>query len=209
MNKLFIIGLPRTGTTSVSFALLEHGFKVAHTAFTERTFELANVFSDTPCYCDFRQLDRLFPQSKFIYLDRAIEAWIPSIQMLLTKMQKNLSAEGHFNPIMKRCFNTTFELLTAAEPLSKSHLSHCYQQHHLQIFDYFAERDDFLSLDVSQPASLSTLLAFLDIETPDRLDFPHLNAGRMVTTWKDVKHPNKVNSNASGPNRRKFFEYNK
>ena len=112
MNKLFIIGLPRTGTTSVRVALLDSGFKVAHTAFTQRTFELAEVFSDTPCYCDYRQLDRLFPNSKFVYLDRDIELWIPSVQMLLTKMQNNLSTEGHFNPIIKRCFNQTFELRT-------------------------------------------------------------------------------------------------
>ncbi|HCE50996.1 MAG TPA: sulfotransferase family protein, partial [Shewanella baltica] len=33
-QKVFIIGLPRTGTTSVSVALLEQGLKVAHMAFT-------------------------------------------------------------------------------------------------------------------------------------------------------------------------------
>ena len=209
MNKLFIIGLPRTGTTSVSVALLDSGFKVAHTAFTQRTFELAEVFSDTPCYCDYRQLDRLFPNSKFVYLDRDIELWIPSVQMLLTKMQNNLSTEGHFNPIMKRCFNQTFELRTTNEPLSADHLSHCYKQHQGQVFEYFTERGDFLSLDVSKPGSLSSLLNFLGLENTDQLNFPHVNAGRMVTTWKDIKHPNKVNSNASGPNRRQFFAYAK
>ncbi|TDR20715.1 sulfotransferase [Marinicella litoralis] len=207
MNKLFIIGLPRTGTTSVSLALLDHHFKVAHTAFTKRTFELADVFSDTPCYCDYQQLDTLFPNSKFIYLDRAVESWIPSIQMLLGKMQKNLSDKGHFNPIMKRCFNQTFELLTTDQPLHGAHLKHCYQGHQQQVFNYFSARDDFLNLDVSCQGSLSTLLQFLGIDCHEGLDFPHVNAGRMVTTWKDIKHPNKVNSNAVGSERRKFFDY--
>jgi hypothetical protein len=209
MNKLIIIGLPRTGTTSVSMALLEHGFKVAHTAFTKRTFELAEVFSDTPCFCDYPELDQLFPDSKFVYLDRAIELWIPSMQMLLTKMQKNLGAEGYFNPIMKRCFHDTFELLNSDEPLSVQHLSHCYQQHQQQVFGYFTNRDDFLSIDVSDSGSLSVLLNFLGIEADKNLDFPHVNAGRMVTTWKDIKHPNKINSNTSGPERRKFLDYPK
>ncbi|RYE30840.1 MAG: sulfotransferase family protein, partial [Sphingobacteriales bacterium] len=31
MKKIFIIGLPRTGTTSISVALLNYGLKVAHT----------------------------------------------------------------------------------------------------------------------------------------------------------------------------------
>ncbi len=209
MHKLFIIGLPRTGTTSVSVALLEQGFKVAHTAFTQRTFELAQVFSDTPCYCDYAHLDALFPGAQFVYLDRAIDAWVPSMQMLLSKMQNNLSAKGHFNPIMKRCFNQTFELLTADDPLSARHLSHCYRQHQQQVYAYFTGRNDFLSIDVSEPGCLSTLLNFLGKNTPTKLDFPHLNAGRMVTTWKDIKHPNKVSSNASGPKRRQFFDYAK
>ncbi|WP_320819085.1 sulfotransferase, partial [Thalassolituus sp.] len=41
MSKIFIIGLPRTGTTSISVALLELGFLVAHTAFTKKAFEVA------------------------------------------------------------------------------------------------------------------------------------------------------------------------
>jgi len=207
MNKLFIIGLPRTGTTSVSMALLEQGFKVAHTAFTKRTFELAEVFSDTPCFCDYPQLDALFPNSKFVYLNRNIDLWIASIRMLLTKMQKNLRPEGHFNPIMKRCFNTTFELLTTDHPLHSDHLRHCYQQHQRQVYAYFSARDDFLATDVSSPKGLTNLLDFLGISNNDNLDFPHLNAGRMVTTWKDIKHPNKINSNAVGTERRKFFDY--
>ncbi len=209
MNKLFIIGLPRTGTTSVSAALMEYGFMVAHTAFTKHTFELADVFSDTPCYSDYPQLDKLFPGSKFVYLDRKSKNWLPSIQMLLTKMQKNLSSDGHFNPIMKRCFNTTFELLTTDEPLTFEHLAHCYQQHQQQVLSYFTGSKDFLSIDVSQANSLSKLLRFIDIEIKEQDSFPHLNAGRMVTTWKDIKHPNKVNSNAFGPERRKFFDYGK
>lgn len=207
MNKRFIIGLPRTGTTSTSVALLEHGFKVAHTAFTQQTFALAEVFSDTPCYCDYRQLDRLFPNSKFVYLDRALELWIPSIQMLLTKMQQNLKPQGHFNPIMKRCFNDTFALNETDEYLSAKHLSHCYQKHQQQVFEYFDNNADFLSVNVSEPGSLSSLLNFLDVEAASNLDFPHINAGRMVTSWKDIKHPNKINSNASGPARRKFLDY--
>ncbi len=207
MNKLFIIGLPRTGTTSISVALLNLNFKVAHTAFTKRTFELAQVFSDTPCFCDYVQLDRLFPGSKFIYLNRDIETWIPSIQMLLSKMSKNLGPDGHFNPIMKRCFNDTFELLKTDHPHKPEHLSHCYQQHQQQVCNYFDGRNDCLMIDISQPTSYPTMLDFLGLNVTKEKQFPHINAGKMVTSWKDIKHPNKVSSNASGKERRKFLEY--
>ena len=89
MNKLFIIGLPRTGTTSLSVALLDYSFKVAHPAYTKRAFELADVISDAPTFCDFRQLDGLFPGSKFVYLERSLALWVPSMRMLLNKISQS------------------------------------------------------------------------------------------------------------------------
>jgi hypothetical protein len=80
-NKVFIIGLPRTGTTSVSVALLEQGLTVAHQAFTKQAFMLADAVSDAPCFSDYQQLDKLFPNAKFVYLDRPLDKWLPSIQL--------------------------------------------------------------------------------------------------------------------------------
>jgi len=208
MNKLFIIGLPRTGTTSVSVALLQHGFKVAHTAYTKRAFELADIISDAPCFSDYRQLDRIFPDSRFVYLERSLETWVPSIQLLLKKMQNNLDQEtGHFNPVLKRSFNETFSLLTTTAPFSKRHLETCYQSHHNAVSEYFSKRSDFLEINISQKDSLNTLLKFLDIAPSTTGRFPHLNIGKQVDSWKEFKHPNKVNANAAGKEHRKFFDY--
>jgi hypothetical protein len=111
MNKLFIIGLPRTGTTSISIALLDYNFKVAHTAYTQHAFQRADVLSDSPCFCDYKELDKLFPDSKFVYLDRSLADLITSIQMLLKKMYTNLEPKtGIFNPVLKRSFNEAFSL---------------------------------------------------------------------------------------------------
>lgn len=212
MNKIFIIGLPRTGTTSISVALLDYGFNVAHTAYTKRAFELADVISDSPCFCDYAQLDKLFPGSKFVYLERELALWVPSMQMLINKMQVNLELKsGIFNPVLKRTFNDIFKLSTTAFPDDKAHLEKCYQQHKQQVLTYFANRDDLVCIDVSKPNSLGELLSFIGVSTAPALDselnFPHLNVGRKVACWKEHKHPNKVNSNAAGIEHRKFFDY--
>jgi len=212
MNKLFIIGLPRTGTTSVSVALLEHGFNVAHTAFTKRAFELADVISDAPCFSDYQQLDLLFPKSRYVYLDRPIEKWVPSMQMLLRKMQEPLDIKtGVFNPVLKRSFNEIFKLSSAKDPFDSQHLATCYQTHKEEVLKYFSTRDDFLSIEISQSGSLGTLLSFLDISieglTITNTDFPKLNIGKQVDSWKAFKHPNKVNPNSAGREHRKFFDY--
>ncbi|HEY0894084.1 MAG TPA: sulfotransferase [Cellvibrio sp.] len=208
MNKLFIIGLPRTGTTSISVALLDYGFKVAHTAYTKRAFELADVISDAPCFADYKELDKLFPESKFVYLDRALERWVPSMQMLLNKMLPELAPKsGYLNPVLKRCINTTFAPLTTENPLDRQHLENCYRAHQHEVFRYFSTRDDLLTLDISQQDSLQRLLGFLGIESGSANSFPHLNIGKQVDNWKEFKHPNKINSLSAGKEHRKFFDY--
>jgi hypothetical protein len=208
MNKLFIIGLPRTGTTSISVALLDYGFKVAHTAYTKRAFELADVISDAPCFCDYQQLDQLFPNSKFVYLDRPLERWIPSMQMLLNKMLPELAPKsGYLNIVLKRSMNNTFKLTTTADPLDYNHLADCYLSHQQQVFRYFSGRDDFLSIDISDQSSLKKLLSFLGIDTREESHFPHMNSGKQVDNWKEYKHPNKINSLSAGKDHRQFFDY--
>jgi hypothetical protein len=206
MNKLFIIGLPRTGTTSISVALLEH-FKVSHTGYTKRAFELADVISDCPCFSDYQQLDRLFPESKFVYLQRSLEQWLPSMQMLLNKMLPSLKSETYVNPILKRSFDQTFDLNNVASPLEKSHLTTCYQRHEQGVIDFFQGRDNILNIDINQADSLSLLLDFLNLQHSGDEQFPHLNKGKLVDNWKDIKHLHKINPNTAGREGRKFFDY--
>ena len=126
---------------------------------------------------------------------------------LLQKMATNLGPSGHFNPIIKRCFTDTFELNQATDPLSDEHLMRCYERHQQQVAAYFACRKDCLTLDVSQPGGLSVLLNFLGKSNSENLDFPHLNANHKVSAWRNIKHPNKLNSSASGPNKRRYFDF--
>ncbi|WP_119978638.1 sulfotransferase [Shewanella algidipiscicola] len=222
--KIFIIGLPRTGTTSVSVALLEQGFKVAHQAFTKQAFELADVVSDAPCFSDYRQLHQLYPNAKFIYLERALDAWVPSMQMLLSRMLVHLDDKtGRFHPILKRSFNHSFAINRVDDPMCAMHLVDCYHNHKKQVFDYFSEQANFISIDISDADSLAKLMTFLSVEPLNgalscdlkpsshsnlpHLNFPHLNKGRNVASWDEYKHPNKISANAVGPDKRKFFSY--
>ena len=206
INKIFIIGLPRTGTTSISTALLNYGFKVAHTAYTKRAFELADAISDAPCFCDYKELDKLFPNSKFVYLERSPKDWVPSIQMLIKKMLVELEPGGYLHPVLKRSFSTTFKL--SVNNLSDEHFQECYLAHQQSIDKYFANRkNDLLKINISEQGSLQKLQSFLNICGNATESFPHLNVGKQVDNWKQLKHPNKINSLAAGKDHRKFFDY--
>ncbi len=192
----------------MSVALLGYGFKVAHTAYTKRAFELADVVSDAPCFCDYQQLDVLFPGSKFVYLERALELWVPSMQMLLKKMLAQLDFKtGYLNPVLKRCFNDTFALSVAEQPLSKQHLEDCYRKHRQGVINYFNQRENLLTINISQKNSLTSLLHFLNITDECINDFPKLNVGKQVDSWKNFKHHNKINALAAGKEHKKFFDY--
>ncbi|MBR9728703.1 sulfotransferase [Shewanella intestini] len=207
--KIFVIGLPRTGTTSVSVALLEQGFSVAHQAFTQQSFHLADVVSDAPCFSDYQQLDLLFPNTKFIYLTRPLEKWVISMQMLLAKMLPQLAPHsGKFHPILKRSFENCFQVSTVENPLCKQHLTNCFLRHQQQVQAYFANRTDFLQVNLHEPNSLTEILDFLGCSQQQSLNMPHLNIGTHVASWDEYSHPNKISSHAFGPNRRKFFDYN-
>jgi hypothetical protein len=211
-HKIFIIGLPRTGTTSVSVALLEQGLKVAHMAFTKRSFELADALSDAPLFADYRELDQLFPNAKFIYLDREIAPWIASMKMLLTKMDEHLDDKtGRFHPVLKRSFKRVFQIDTVADPKDSEHLRACYARHQAQVLEYFAERNDLLQINISHQGSLSQLLSFIGLKpTPacsQENAFPKLNVGKNVASWNEYKHPNKISSHSTGPEHRKYFDY--
>ena len=206
--KIFIIGLPRTGTTSLCATLLELGYSVAHTAFTQAAIEQAEVVADTPAYCDYPFLDQRYPGAKFIYLERELSLWLPSIQQLLKRMIKNINNNsGGFNPVLKRCFKSIFNPFELTAINNPQHLSHCYQQHRQQVLRYFAHRpQDLLSLNIADPQAPQQLLGFLGHAADPNLQFPQLNQGQKITAWNKIEHPLKVAANLPGQHGRKYFD---
>ena len=202
INKIFIIGLPRTATTSVCLAMLGLGYKTAHNAYTQRTFNEAQVIADTPTFCDYQILDKHFANSKFIYLTREAISWLPSIKQLLQRMIVNLQrSDGGFNPHLKRCYNEVFSPLAADNIAQDDFLLQCYQRHQQGVVDYFQGRaSDLLTIDVSEPNSYQQLLAFLAL-TPEQgrsCGFERINIGGKVKAWQDINNVLKVESTNKG-----------
>ncbi|XQW84044.1 sulfotransferase [Thalassotalea piscium] len=198
-EKIFIIGLPRTGTTSVCAALLKLGFSVAHTAYTQQTFECAQVIADTPIFNDFILLDKKYPNARFIYLARELNLWLPSIAQLLQRMTKNLLRDdGGFNPIIKRCYLETFYPFTEDNIQSQAFLTQCYLTHQQKVTHYFkATPERLLSINISQDDAFEQLLSFLNIPAASG-KFEKMNIGGKITAWKDLRHPLKISSTNKG-----------
>lgn len=201
-EKIFIIGLPRTATTSVCLAMLEQGFKTAHNAYTQDSFSQAQVLADTPIFCDYQQLDKDFPNSQFIHLTRAPELWLPSIKQLLQRMIVNLQrTDGGFNPHIKRCYSEVFSPLTEDNINSDEFLLDCYSRHQQGIVEHFKDRpQDLLTIDVSNEASYFAMLSFLNIDREKAREggFKQINIGGKVRAWQHLNNALKVESTNKG-----------
>lgn len=202
INKIFIIGLPRTATTSMCLALMGLGYKTAHNAYTQNAFSEAKVLADTPIFCDYQTLDLHFPNSKFIYLTREPLLWLPSIKQLLQRMIVNLQrSDGGFNPYLKRCYHEIFSTLSVQNIADDEFLLSCYQRHQQGVISYFNEREkDLLTLDISEKDSYQKLLTFLNVEQLDnnKRGFKPINIGGKVKAWQDINNILKVESTNKG-----------
>lgn len=207
--KIFIVGLPRTGTTSVCAALLEMGLSVAHTAFTKQAIESAQVIADAPVFNDYVQLHKLFPESRFVYLSRDETSWLGSIKILLTKVLSAINhSDGVMNPILLRCYRETFGPLNENVIADDDYLLDCYYRHQRAFYNYLeTQNETCLSIDVAAECSLQTLAEYLSLEVDGGQKFPVLNGQGKITSWKDVRHPLKIDSNASGVDRRQYYQY--
>ena len=199
-SKIFVIGLPRTGTTSVCTFLLNQGLNVAHTAYCQQAFQQAQVIADTPIFHDFKKLDGFYNESKFIYLERSFDHWLPSIRQLLIRMHDNLLRDsGGFNPIIKRCYLERFSPFSMDNLTSDEFLSSVYQSHLADAKNYFVNREqDFLLTDVSTRHAANDINEFLSLSNDDQISMPHLNRQGKVTAWKDVKSEHKIASTHKG-----------
>ena len=151
-KKIFIVGLPRTATTSLCAAFLTLGYKTAHTAYTKHCFKQAQVIADTPIFADYKRLDVLYPQAKFIYLERDISQWTKSIKQLLNRMAQNvLRDDGGFNPHIKRAYKEVFAPFNCETINDDNFLTSCYYRHQQEVFQYFHDRtSDFITLNISE-----------------------------------------------------------
>lgn len=200
MSKIFIVSLPRTGTTSVCAYLLELGFTVAHTAYTNKVFEQAEAIADTPVYIDYPKLLQQYPKAKCIYLERPRALWLLSIRRLLKSMRKQWVRDKNvFESAIQRCFQTAFPDFENQTAYSDHYLNNCYQTHRDAVMAHMSNMPErFLILDITDNNAAKILQQFclgkeLDAEV-NSATLPHVNQGRRITYWESISHQNKIES---------------
>jgi hypothetical protein len=169
MTKILGIGLSKTGTTSLAQALNLLGFRCLH---DPPAWQLATAdgLVDTPAAARYRELDVMYPGSKFILTTRERDAWLQSCRKHWERVCLHLhTPESQFEYMWCRT-----KLFGRLDFDADNHWQ-AYQHHVADVRDYFAARpDDLLELDVTAAAGWPPLCQFLKVPVP-AVPFPWHN----------------------------------
>jgi hypothetical protein len=172
--RYFGIGLPKTGVECLSVAFTMWGLRTQHVVL--EGYDSTDAFTDTPCYCDYRELDRRFPGSKFILTLRDPSEWVEAIASGFAQDFDKIAACTSPKALGARrgqdwqCFRQKF----GTAPFDREHFRKVYSDHLREATEYFVGRkDDFLALDTSWPDAWQKLVSFMGSEpiTLPRLSF--------------------------------------
>ena len=173
-KKAFVIGFPKTGTTSLNEALTTLGYKVQgkfglrdpdisrnvyETAF--RFVDQYDAFEDAPwCYI-YKELDKKYPGSKFILTLRPTEQWIKSVVN---------------NVIRAKPMNEWIYGASCPQGNEGLYVAR-YECHNKEVLEYFKDRpDDLLVMRLAEGDGWKPLCQFLHKDVPT-VEFPHENKG--------------------------------
>jgi hypothetical protein len=179
LKKVFGIGLPKTGTTTLGAALTLLGYRVRDydrdmllavldgdvEAALQRA-ENSDAFEDCPWWMLYRELDARFPQSLFILTERqGPEVWLRSGIKHLERtpcLENDLSASA---------FRQHFAKMGVDQPLEM------YDCHSRAVREYFADRtSQFRVMNWENGDGWKELCGFLELPIPAEGPFPHENA---------------------------------
>jgi hypothetical protein len=182
--KIFGIGLSRTGTMSLTKALTTLGIKTRHYPNDKTTqnelkagnYELSvlrevQALTDIPVAPYYAQLDRLFPQSKFILTTRPTDSWLQSI-------------ENHFRLYVEHRRDDFDDFILACVygslHFSADRFAYVKELHEDNCRRYFAERPGkLLVLDLLEAKDgWVNICNFLGCQVPNEA-FPHENRKRL------------------------------
>lgn len=198
-NKIFNIGLPRTGTTSLNAAVNMLGFKSIHNPkkFRKQAMEGQYRFDDD----DWRaltnfgehfypQLDQAYPNSKFILTVRDEMDWLRSWEQQIgaSTGDEVPTRRAWTRPLrlwerkIRRIFEYDFRITHMHARIDifgtyKFHAERClyvYRLHQKNALEYFKGRaHDLLLMDICGGDGWETLCPFLEIDEIPEEPFPY------------------------------------
>jgi len=165
--KIFGIGLSRTGTTTLNHVLREWGFNTIHYPQPSQLWDPDNDgANDIPVIPVYKELDKEFPGSKFIYTIRDKEQWLDSIVPYFERKRNWTSMNSSQVITRRKVYGSDFPNRFEAEV--------AWNKHDQDVKNYFTNRDNLFIINIVGGDSPQKLAEFLGVTT-DLKEFPNLN----------------------------------
>lgn len=175
-TRVFGIGLHKTATTSLHKAFQILGYDSLHWGVGEvpviwhemnhggRSHALERYYAacDLPIPLLYRQLDAVYPGSKFVLTVRDESKWVDSVRRLWSRDYNPTRWMWEVYPIS----NTLHQALYGQTEFSAEVMLNAYRRHNREVQDYFRHRPEDLAVMNMEQDSWPELCGFLDEKVP-------------------------------------------
>lgn len=189
-TKVFGIGLSKTGTTSLARALDILGYRTRDylgvssyiagdlSSVNLEEIDANDAFTDTPIPSFYKQIDKQYPNSKFILTTRDMDGWLKSCKKQFTEriVARQNEATSQLHTDLYGCFAFDPEKYASG-----------YTRHVNGVLDYFKDRpEDLLVIDIcGGEQNWVKLCAFLEQPAPE-IPFPVTNVSAIQ--WMNIQN---------------------
>jgi hypothetical protein len=190
-ERIFGIGLSKTGTTSLTRALQILGYQTKHFPFgalRHQSGELDmdverlrrwDAATDSPIALFYQRIEQNFPNAKFVLTVRDVESWLNSCEYNHVwpgdyVRNKGIRLWPHISKILSLHRN-----VYGSEKFQRDIFRRAYKKHNESVVKYFRKRNrDVLIMDICAGDGWQKLCDFLGVPVPD-LAFPVENVGKL------------------------------
>jgi 2-polyprenyl-3-methyl-5-hydroxy-6-metoxy-1,4-benzoquinol methylase len=199
INKVFGIGLSRTGTLSLQKALQILGYRAVHFPSNATTYreliegnyrltvlQAYDAATDISVGAYYPQLDKLYPGSRFILTVREKQSWLASVRAHWeTNGWTSNNPKLHENDICRFINGCVY----GCYAFDEDRFSYVYDRYYRNVLDYFTGRKDLLIINLCAGESWEPLCRFLGKAIPSA-PFPHEHKRHRFSveapTWHDT-----------------------
>ncbi|NOX29391.1 MAG: sulfotransferase [Actinobacteria bacterium] len=179
-DKVFGVGLARTGTTSMHQAMGLLGLNSAPDSIPlldsidENFLACHDAFFDNPIPFRYRQLEAVCPDARWIVTQRPVEQWLDSMQWLFGPGLDRL------DPQTRAIGDRVHRELYGSDTFDAQHLGTIYERHYDELAGWVSGRDA-IWIHVDRGITWEPICELLDLDVPAE-PFPHSNKRRR--SWR-------------------------
>lgn len=184
-GKIFGIGLSGTGTKSLVLALRKHGYSTVHLPRSIAQIAKHQAAADLSVACRYRELDVLFPESRFILTVREKESWLDSRSrkppdekpVPFWMLEARLRAYGRLS-------------------FDEAHYRRVYDEFHEGVSSFFSSCPErLLTIEIGAPDAYQQYCEFIGREPEEGVKtFPRIRQARTDATWLRSEYKQKFMS---------------